>query len=99
VASAINTDVARVASLLAVAVIPVAAGIGGSDYLDPSAFDDGFQKGVMMSAALCAAGGLLAFATIRREDAGVCEVEPLTYCPLTGPSADVPQAAGAAGAP
>jgi EmrB/QacA subfamily drug resistance transporter len=99
VASAINTDVARVASLLAVAVIPVAAGISGSDYLDPSAFDAGFDKGVMISAALCAAGGLLAFATIREKDAGACKVEVLTYCPLTGPSADLREAAGAASAP
>ncbi len=99
VASAINTDVARIASLLAVAVIPVAAGISGTDALAPSAFDDGFDTGVMISAVLCAAGGLLAFATIRREDAGVSDVEPLTYCALTGPPADLREAAGAGSAP
>jgi EmrB/QacA subfamily drug resistance transporter len=98
VASAINTDVARVASLLAVAVIPVAAGISGADHLVPSAFDDGFDTGVMFSAGLAAAGGLLAFATIRTKDAGSCKVEPLTYCPVTGPPADLREAAGAAGA-
>jgi hypothetical protein len=91
--------VARVASLLAVAVIPVAAGISGADYLVPSAFDDGFDTGVMISAALCAAGGLLAFATIRRPDGAGATSEPPVFCPLTGPPVDVREAAGAASAP
>jgi hypothetical protein len=84
-----------VASLLAVAVIPVAAGISGADHLNPSSFDDGFDTGVMISAALCAFGGLPAFATIRTKDAGDCRVEPMSYCPLTGTPADLREAAGA----
>lgn len=98
VASAVNTDVARVAGLLAVAVIPVAAGISGADALVPSAFDDGFDTGVMISAVLCAAGGVLAFLTIRREDADTCTVEPLTSCAVTGPPADLREAAPAGSA-
>ena len=64
-ASAINNDVARVAGLLAVAVIPVVAGIGGADYLDPAAFDDGYRTGMAICAALCAAGGVTALVSIR----------------------------------
>ena len=56
---------ARVAGLLAVAVIPVVAGIGGADYLDPAAFDDGYRAGMAICAALCAAGGVTALVSIR----------------------------------
>jgi EmrB/QacA subfamily drug resistance transporter len=65
-ASAINNDVARIAGLLAVAVIPVAAGITGADYLDPVALTDGYEISLLASAALLVAGGLLSLATIRR---------------------------------
>src|SRR5947209_1103582 len=41
-ASAVNNDVARAAGLIAVAVLPVAAGIRGRTYLDPIRLDHGF---------------------------------------------------------
>jgi len=63
-ASAINNTVARVAGLLAVAVIPTAAGLMSGDYLDPAALDEAFDRGVVLAAVLTAAGGLLAFVTI-----------------------------------
>lgn len=65
-ASAVNNDIARIAGLLAVAVIPVAAGITGDSYLDPAALTEGYEIAVAASAALLAAGGLLSWATIRR---------------------------------
>ena len=65
IASAVNNDVARAASLIAVAVLPVAAGITGDVYLHPAALLSGFHTAVLISAAVSAAGGVLAFAFIR----------------------------------
>ncbi len=65
VASAVNNDVARVASLIAVAVLPGLAGITGEAYLHPAALLRGFHTAVLIAAAVAAAGGVLAAATIR----------------------------------
>jgi hypothetical protein len=65
IASAVNNDVARAASLIAVAVLPVAAGITGDVYLNPPELLSGFHTAVLISAAVAAAGGVLAAATIR----------------------------------
>lgn len=70
-ASAINNCVARTGSLLAVAVLPAAAGLGPRSYLEPAVFDAGFRHGMTIAAAMCAAGGLLAFATIRNQPGGL----------------------------
>jgi EmrB/QacA subfamily drug resistance transporter len=65
IASAVNNDVARAAGLIAVAVLPVAAGITGSTYLNGPDLARGFHHALIISAIACVIGGLLAAATIR----------------------------------
>jgi len=65
VASAVNNDVARAAALIAVAILPAAAGITSAAYLDPPQFAAGFHKAAVICAAACVLAGALAAATIR----------------------------------
>jgi MFS family permease len=65
IASAVNNTVARAASLFAVAVLPLAAGLTGAAGLAPHELAMGFRTAVYISGAVCAAGGLLAVLTIR----------------------------------
>lgn len=87
VSSAVNNDVARAASLLAVALLPAVAGISGASYLDPADFDAVFGRAVLVAAALCAAGGVLAAATIRNPARDVAERRDETAPALAGPPA------------
>lgn len=64
-ASAVNNDVARTASLIAVAVFPALAGITGDAYLHPAQFSAGFRTASLIAAALCVLGGLLSAVTLR----------------------------------
>jgi len=65
IASAVNNDVARTASLIAVAVLPALAGITGDAYLHPAALTKGFHTAVLIAAAASAVGGLISAVLIR----------------------------------
>ena len=64
VASAVNNDVARAAALIAVAVLPAAAGLTGDAYLEPATFNSGFHTASIICAVLCVLAGGLAAITI-----------------------------------
>jgi EmrB/QacA subfamily drug resistance transporter len=93
VASAVNNDVARAAGLLAVAILPPAAGVTGASYLVPDQLSEGFRHAVFIAAGLCAAGGVLAALTIRnparpgvaRSQAVADRNRPSSHCALDAP--------------
>jgi EmrB/QacA subfamily drug resistance transporter len=64
-ASGVNNAVARLAGLLAVAGLPLAAGLGGMQQLSGTAVSNGFTRAMIICAALCATGSVIAWVTIR----------------------------------
>lgn len=89
VASAVNSDVARAAGLVAIAVLPVIAGIRNADFGNAVRFSGGFHTAMLIAGGLLVAGGLLAYATIRRPLGAPPEPEPEAahafHCALDAP--------------
>jgi EmrB/QacA subfamily drug resistance transporter len=67
VASAVNNAVARLAGLLATAIIPLAAGMAGAHGLETEQIARGFVRGMWISVALCVAGAVVAWLTVSDE--------------------------------
>ncbi|MGA2472172.1 MAG: DHA2 family efflux MFS transporter permease subunit [Acidimicrobiales bacterium] len=88
IASAVNNVVARAAGLLAVAVLPLLAGLTGAAALGATELAAGFRTAMLISGVVCAAGGLIAALTIRnpaRAPAHVRDDEPCWSCGVSGP--------------
>ncbi|HEX3825262.1 MAG TPA: DHA2 family efflux MFS transporter permease subunit [Mycobacteriales bacterium] len=67
IASAVNNDVARVAGLFAVAVLPVVSGLTGDAYLHPAVFAHGFRIATVIAGVMCGLAALVAGLTIRND--------------------------------
>ncbi|MER8005090.1 MFS transporter [Streptomyces sp. NPDC094149] len=64
-ASGVNNAAARAAGLIAVAALPLLAGMGPDAYLSAAAFDDAFHRAMLLCAGVLVVGSAVAFATVR----------------------------------
>jgi EmrB/QacA subfamily drug resistance transporter len=98
-ASAVNNAVARAAGLIAVAVLPAAAGLTTASFARPAAFSSGFRTATILAGGVCALGGVISALTIRNEPVTPEEAQESSHysCPVDGPPMCVPEAESAAG--
>ncbi|MEU8438722.1 MFS transporter [Streptomyces sp. NPDC029216] len=89
-ASGINNAAARAAGLLAVAALPLLAGMGPDAYRSAGAFDAAFGRAVAWCAGLMAAGAALAWATVRSPAPGACHPQCRTACAVGAPPLENP---------
>lgn len=86
-ASGINNAAARAAGLLAVAALPLLAGMGPEAYRDAGEFASTFRRAMPMCAGLLVAGSVIAFWSLRTVPAARAEARPVcsTHCGVSAP--------------
>lgn len=81
-ASGVNNAVARAAALIAIAVLPAAAGLTGDAYSNPEVFKAGFDAAAVIGAIVLVLGGALAAVTIRK--LAIPESDHPAHCAVDG---------------
>ena len=76
IASGVNNAIARSGTLIAIAALPVAVGLGGGDYDEPGVFDPAYGTAMLVCAILLGVGGLVSWATIRNKVLAIDGPEP-----------------------
>ncbi|MEU2420103.1 MFS transporter [Streptomyces sp. NPDC007851] len=85
IASGINNAAARAAGLIAVAGLPLLAGMGPEAYRSATAFDAAFDRAMPICAGVLVVGSVLAFALVRRPAPGCVRPECRTHGNITSP--------------
>ncbi|MEU1281066.1 MFS transporter [Streptomyces sp. NPDC005805] len=101
IASGINNAAARAAGLVAVAALPLLAGMGPEAYRSAEEFGETFRRAIPICAGVLVAGALIAWATVRRPapvapEADRCHPECRINCGVVSPPLEpaVPEPAG-----
>ncbi|MEU2335126.1 MFS transporter [Streptomyces sp. NPDC013172] len=85
IASGINNAAARAAGLIAVAGLPLLAGMGPEAYRSATAFDAAFDRAMPICAGVLVLGSALAFTLVRRPAPGCVRPECRTHGNITTP--------------
>ncbi|MYW44278.1 MFS transporter [Streptomyces sp. SID161] len=84
-ASGINNAAARAAGLVAVAALPLLAGMGPEAYRSAPAFDAAFDRAMPICSGVLVLGSVLAFALVRRPGPECCRPQCRTHGSVTAP--------------